>query len=177
MSFLLLWQRFLATATVTWCSYASGKNNNLILILLLNLPQCVGLSSLISPQSLSPSHRYERGMQMLVDWHFVCSGWQVLSAEMIANAHLMQKQLPVLSSMWHTKDTHGSFVHQRCHCRSSCWYHCKHSPLQYSVRCYKQTLCLGHKVWTDSPLHRYCPCSHHNGRSGSGRARIAHCHK
>ncbi len=60
----------------------------LILKLLLNSPQCVGLSSLISPQSLSPSHRYERGMQMLVDWHFVCSGWQVLSAEMIINFNI-----------------------------------------------------------------------------------------
>lgn len=57
----------------------------------LNSPQCVGLSSLISPQSLSPSHRYDRGMQMLVDWHLVCSGWQVLSATatfvIISNGH------------------------------------------------------------------------------------------
>ena len=55
----------------------------------ISLPQWVGLSSLISPQSLSPSHKYVRGMQMFVLWHLVKPDWQVRSALKRRQKHLI----------------------------------------------------------------------------------------
>lgn len=57
--------------------------------------QKMGFSSLISPQSLSPSHRKARGTQIFVVWHFVCVDEQVRGAlKRQPDRHLEQTYQP-----------------------------------------------------------------------------------
>lgn len=66
------------------------------------LPQKRGFSSLISPQSLSPSHKKERGIQIVEFIHFTYPGWHVRSA----GKRQPDKQF----------GTYSSHVHHICPC-------------------------------------------------------------
>lgn len=166
----------------------------------------MGFSSLISLQSLSPSHRNARETQIFVVAHFVCVGGQVRGASKKKTSrhitNIYHRQCPHYQTqamvqtpgrhsscesqagsgvaemiLTEVRCTYGSFSRLWCHCRSSCRCRCTQGWEGCTAHCRRWTRWCCCSSWTGTRPRRCCPHNRRSNHSDSCTGRSAHCRK